>query len=189
MPKSSIIIPVFNQAALTQQCLQTLFTQGINGVIVVDDASADNTSQILETFGDRIRVIRHSENQGFAAACNHGAAVATSEYLVFLNNDTIPQPGWLDALEKYADSQPEATVVGSKLLYPDGRVQHAGVVICQDGYPRHLYRGFPGDHAAVCKSRRFQIVTGASMSFRLSPRCLPLTTTSSGMVPPSAAGF
>ncbi|HTL56543.1 MAG TPA: glycosyltransferase family 2 protein [Candidatus Limnocylindrales bacterium] len=166
MPRSSIIIPVFNQAALTHQCLQTLIAQGTNELIVVDDASTDNTPQLLESYRDRVRVIKHSENQGFAAACNHGAAVATGQYLVFLNNDTIPQPSWLEALENHADLHSQAAVVGSKLLYPDERVQHAGVVICQDRYPRHLYRGFPAAHPAVRKSRRFQIVTGACMLVR-----------------------
>ena len=166
MPKSSIIIPVFNQAALTQQCLQALFEQTIGEVIVVDDGSTDATPQILESFRDRIRVIRHSENKGFAAACNDGAAEASSPYLVFLNNDTIPEPGWLEALEHYADGHPRAAVVGSKLLYPDRRVQHAGVVVCQDRYPRHLYSGFPADYPAVARSRQFQIVTGACMLVR-----------------------
>lgn len=166
MPKSSIIIPVFNQAALTQQCLHTLVGQGSEEIIVIDDGSTDNTGGVLDLFAERIRVVRHAENLGFASACNHGAATASGDYLVFLNNDTIPAPGWLAALEAYAESHPLASIIGSKLLYPDETVQHAGVVICQDRYPRHLYAGFPGDHPAVSKSRRFQIVTGACMLVR-----------------------
>jgi hypothetical protein len=54
-----------------------------------------------------------------------------------------------------------AAIVGSKLLFPDGSIQHAGVAISQDGLPRNLYTGFPGDHPAVCKSRPLQAVTGA----------------------------
>jgi GT2 family glycosyltransferase len=108
-----------------------------------------------------VRTVRHAENQGFARSCNDGARVATGKYLVFLNNDTIPEPGWLDALVDYAESHPQAAVVGAKLLYPDQTIQHAGVVICQDHYPRHLYSGFPGDHPATNRSRRFQIVTAA----------------------------
>jgi hypothetical protein len=57
-------------------------------------------------------------------------------------------------------------VVGSKLVYPDRTIQHAGVVICQDGYPRHLYAGLAEDHPAVNGSRRFQIVTAACMLVR-----------------------
>src|SRR5262249_47182435 len=65
-----------------------------------------------------------------------------------------------------AMSHPEVSIVGSKLVYPDNTIQHAGVVICQDHYPRHIYTGFPADHPAVCKSRAFQIVTGACMLVR-----------------------
>ena len=83
----------------------------------------------------------------------------------FLNNDTIAQPGWLDALAGYAD-RTGAPVVGSKLLFPDGTVQHAGVVFGFQGDPLHLYAGCPADHPAVNKSRRFQSVTAACMLVR-----------------------
>jgi GT2 family glycosyltransferase len=167
MNRSSIIIPVFNQAALTQRCLVALGS-GDFEVIVVDDASSDETAQSLANPGGRLRVVRHTVNQGFATSCNHGAAVASGEFLVFLNNETLPRPGWLTALIEYADAHPEAAVVGSKLVYPDNTIQHAGVVICQDRYPRHIYTGFPAEHPAVNKSRQFQIVTGASMLVRRS---------------------
>jgi hypothetical protein len=82
---------------------------------------------------------------------------------VFLNNDTIPQPGWLDALVRYKESHPHVGAVGSKLLYPNDTIQHAGTVILHDRFPRHVYVGFPSHHPAVNKSRRFQAVTAASM--------------------------
>jgi hypothetical protein len=78
---------------------------------------------------------------------------------VFLNNDTVPRRGWLEALVEHAERHPVAGVVGSKLVYPNDTVQHAGVVICQDGNPRHLYAGFPAEHPAVNRTRRFQAVT------------------------------
>lgn len=161
----SIIIPVFNQAALTKRCLEAV-GNGDFEVVVVDDASNDATASLLESVAPVVKIVRHSENQGFGVSCNDGAAVATGDYLVFLNNDTIPQRGWLEALVAYADAHPRAAIVGSKLLYPDSTIQHAGVVICQDRYPRHIYTGFPADHAAVNKSRRFQVVTAACMLVR-----------------------
>jgi len=165
MFRSSIIIPVHNQSALTKRCLEAL-SQLDAEIIVVDDASTDDTPQLLADASAVSKTITHSQNQGFATSCNHGAAVASGEFLVFLNNDTIPSRGWLEAMVGYADLHPEAAVVGSKLLYPDNTVQHAGVVICQDRYPRHIYAGFPSSHPAVNKSRPFQIVTAACMLVR-----------------------
>jgi GT2 family glycosyltransferase len=115
-----------------------------------------------------VRVVTHHISQGFAASCNDGAAAATAEYLVFLNNDTVGHDGWLDALVAYADANEEAAVVGSRLLYENGTIQHAGIVIGADLLPRHVYRGFPSDHAAVMRSRRFRAVTAACVLVRRS---------------------
>ncbi len=173
MPQYSIIIPVYNRASLTSQCLNALLAAGSESVdfeiIVVDDASTDLTQRLLTGYGDQIRVVTHTANTGFATSCNDAAAVASGEYFVFLNNDTIPQAGWLDALVRYADRHPNAAVVGSKLLFPNDTIQHAGVVICQDRNPRHLYAGFPAHHAAVNTSRRFQVVTAACALVRREP--------------------
>lgn len=168
MKRCSVVIPVHGQVALTRTCLDALLplVSRDDEVVVVDDGSNDGTADLLTSFGDALRVVTHDENRGFADACNSGAAVATGTYVVFLNNDTIPQPGWLDALVRYADVHRSAAAVGSKLLSLDGVVQHAGVVVCQDRYPRHIYSGFPGDHPAVSQPRRFQIVTAASVLLR-----------------------
>jgi GT2 family glycosyltransferase len=161
----SIVIPVHGRAHLTERCLD-LVLDGLDAeceVVVVDDASADGTAELLAGYGERIRVVRLEENAGFATACNRGAAAAAGERLVFLNNDTEPRPGWLAALRRYGDAHPRAAVVGAKLLYPTGNVQHAGVVFGQDGYPHHLYAGFPAEHPAVSHPRRLQAVTAACM--------------------------
>jgi GT2 family glycosyltransferase len=173
LPRCSVIIPVHNRTSLTRQCLNTLLEghpESVNfEIIVVDDASTDSTQQLLTDYREQVRVVTHARNTGFAAACNDGVAAASGEYLVFLNNDAIPNAGWLDALVRYAESHPDAAVVGSKLLFPNDTIQHAGVVLCQDLYPRHLYAGFPSDHPAVNKSRRFQVVTAACMLVRREP--------------------
>jgi GT2 family glycosyltransferase len=170
--RCSIVIPVFNKASLTKRCLDALLNDSRERVgfevIVVDDASTDATSELLTGYGDRLRMVTHAANSGFAVACNTGAAAGSGEYVVFLNNDTLPEPGWLDALVAYADAHEFAAAVGSKLLFPNGTVQHAGVAICQDGFPRHIYAGFPADHPAVSRSKRFQVVTGACMLVRRS---------------------
>lgn len=168
-PRSSIVIPVHGRAGLTRRCIDAILGEPPRTpfeVIVVDDASPDDTAAILSRYGDPVRVITRTENGGFARACNDGAAGGAGEYLVFLNNDTIPVAGWLDALVAVADAQPSVGVVGSKLLFPNDTIQHAGVVVCQDGNPRHIYAGFPADHPAVSRPRRFQAVTAASMLVR-----------------------
>jgi GT2 family glycosyltransferase len=167
---TTIVIPVHGRAALTKRCLDAVLAtvQPETEIVVVDDASPDETKSILASFGDSIRVVSLSRNEGFATACNLGVERAEGEKLVFLNNDTETGPGWLAALERHAEENPDAAVVGAKLLYPNGVVQHAGVVFGQDGYPHHLYAGFPADHPALNRSRPLQAVTAACALVRRS---------------------
>jgi GT2 family glycosyltransferase len=161
----SLVIPVHNRAALTRQCLDTLLASPADSaeveIVVVDDASTDSTPEMVAAYGDRIRIVRHEQNAGFGTSCNDGAAAASGDWLVFLNNDTVPQPGWLDALLAYAARHDRLGMLGAKLLFPNDTVQHAGVVFPHDRHPRHVYTGFPAAHPAVNKSREFQVVTGA----------------------------
>ncbi len=168
--RCTIVIPVYNHAALTHQCLHRLLAcpaQTVEQVVVVvDDGSRDGTAELLAAYADRVQVVTHAVNQGFAHACNDGAQASSGELVVFLNNDTLPVPGWLDELVSYTERHPEASIVGGRLLYADGSVQHAGVVIGQDGFPWNLYAGFPGDHPAVTRSRQVPAVTGACLLAR-----------------------
>lgn len=168
MSRVSVVVPVHGNAALTRRCLELVLADLPPDceVVVVDDASTDDTPELLGSLGERIRTLRMEENVGFARACNEGAAAAGGELLVFLNNDTEPRAGWLAALAACAEREPEADVIGAKLVYPTGTVQHAGVVFGQDGYPHNLYAGLPEDHPAVNRSRRLQAVTGACMLVR-----------------------
>lgn len=167
-PRVSVVIPVHGRARLTARCLDALLAQRLADceLIVVDDASPDSTAALLAAYGQRVRVRTLPENRGYAGACNAGAAIAQGEQLVFLNNDTEPRAGWLERLREHARAHPAAAIVGAKLLYPNGTVQHAGVVIGQDGYPHNLYAGLPAEHPAVNRSRRLQAVTGACMFVR-----------------------
>lgn len=171
MTRSTIVIPVHNKAGLTRQCLDDLLASpdcAEAEILVVDDGSSDATPAILDSFGNRIRVLRTTRNLGFAAACNLGVEEASTELVVLLNNDVRPVTGWLAALLDYAAGHAKAAAIGAKLLFANDTVQHAGVVIGQDRNPHHLYAGFPAGHPAVCRSRRFQIVTGACMLVRRS---------------------
>lgn len=125
----SIVMAAFNKAALTRHCLETLRATldgaGDGEVIVVDNASSDETPEMLRAF-PWARVVRNETNLGFAKANNQGARLARGRFLVLMNNDMEAQPGWLEAMLAIA-SDPSVGIVGAKLLFPDGTLQHAGV--------------------------------------------------------------
>jgi GT2 family glycosyltransferase/tetratricopeptide (TPR) repeat protein/2-polyprenyl-3-methyl-5-hydroxy-6-metoxy-1,4-benzoquinol methylase len=166
----SIIIPVFNKVELTQQCLTHLanVTEGISyEVIIVDNNSSDSTGEFLRSLDGDIQIIRNSSNLGFAKACNQGARAARGKHILFLNNDTIPQANWLAPLIQELEEHEEVGIVGSKLLYPDKTIQHAGVVFSRHhDSPYHLLRGVQGDLELVNKRMQFQAVTAACMLVR-----------------------
>jgi GT2 family glycosyltransferase len=172
-PTASIVIPVRNRPTITRQCLDSLLAEPEDGIdrqlVVVDDGSTDMTPSLLDHYRDRVLVVRNEPALGFAGACNAGAKAATGEFLVLMNNDTVPSSGWLSALVNYAVQHPAAAVVGAKLLFPNFTIQHAGVVIGLNSLPHHIYAGFPADHPATSVSRRFQIVTAACTLFRRGP--------------------
>ena len=136
----SIIIPVYNEVNYTQACLDRLsktLPHNFRGeIVVVDDASSDETPAVLKRCVEadkRIKVFRNAQNAGFIATCNRGAREASGEILIFLNNDTLPMPGWLPPLLRVLRDKPYAGAVGGKLIYPDGTLQEAGAVIFSDG--------------------------------------------------------
>ncbi len=176
-PLCSIVIPVYNHLNLTGKCIKKLYEvtpSDLFELIVVDNGSKDGTREYLEALGkeiSNIRVIRNEENLGFAKACNQGARAARGKYVVFLNNDTVPLKGWLEELIKVAEKDEKIGVVGSKLLFPDGTIQHAGVGIADFPYsvsPMHLYYGKPDGFPGTDKTKDLQAVTGACMLVRKS---------------------
>jgi GT2 family glycosyltransferase len=169
--RCAVVIPTFNGAHLLSTCLAALLAHPPRNcewkVVVVDDASRDGTAERFGSYDERVTVVARQRNGGFAVACNDGARAAGEvDHLVFLNNDTVPIPGWLDALVEAAEQHPEAAAFGSRLLYPDGTIQHAGVAIGHDRWPHHLYTGFPGEHPAVLRGKRVVAATAASLLVR-----------------------
>ncbi len=172
LPTASIVIPVFNNVDFTQQCLERLQATVAREfdyvqIIVVDDASTDTTSAFLERWAerdDRHHVLSNSENRGFVFSCNRGAEIASGDTLVFLNNDTLPMPGWLQPLLALLRDSPDAGVVGGKLLYPDGRLQEAGGVVFSDGSACNFGKGLPAGAPLGSFLREVDYCSGAMLA-------------------------
>jgi GT2 family glycosyltransferase/glycosyltransferase involved in cell wall biosynthesis len=165
-PTASIIIPVYNQADHTLNCLRALVEHPPAArceIIVADDGSTDETGQWLAQIPG-LRYHRRAENGGFIAACNDGASLARGDYLVFLNNDTVPQPGWLDALLDTFHAHPETGLAGAQLIYPDGRLQEAGGVVFADGSAWNYGRFESPDDPRFASLRDTDYCSGAAIA-------------------------
>jgi GT2 family glycosyltransferase len=167
----SIIIPVFNKAELTRNCLATLPSTlagvGEGEVLVVDNASSDETPEVLAEF-PWIRMIRNDRNLGFAAANNQGVAAASGRFIVMLNNDTLALPGWLSAM--LATGREDGVgAVGAKLLYPNDTIQHGGVVLSRSVFghptftPFHYALSVAKDDRDANVKHDYAAVTGACL--------------------------
>jgi GT2 family glycosyltransferase len=116
-PTASIVMLTYNNLKITQLCLDSLFQKNAGmdfELIVVDNASKDETPQFLSQFAEQhpgVQVVLNDINTGFPAGNNQGAALAAGEYLVFLNNDVVVTENWLSGLVHYLDN-PEVGMVG-----------------------------------------------------------------------------
>jgi GT2 family glycosyltransferase len=167
-PDASIIIPVHGHWAATADCLESLAaleSRHSAEIIVVDDCSPDDTAERLSGWAG-IRAVRTPENLGFVGACNLGAAQAAGDVLVFLNNDTVVHPEWLDALLDTLASDQRIGLVGSLLLGADGAVQESGGIVWQDATGWNYGRGWAADDARVRAVRDVDYCSGASIAVR-----------------------
>lgn len=172
--RCSIVIPLFNRADLTLMCLRALIANtdyDSYELVLVDNGSTDETPQLCSAVEGDVTVVRNEENLGFAVACNQGAEAAGAEVVFFLNNDTEVRAGWLPPLLA-AMEEPGTAVVGSRLLYPGGRVQHAGVAILETRNPLPGEAAFsaipfpyrvPADSLLALRRRDVSVVTGAAL--------------------------
>jgi GT2 family glycosyltransferase len=172
----SIVIPTRDRADLLRACVDSLDAHPCEAeteLIVVDNGSVEPAARDhLATLSRRgsTRVLSYPAAFNWSAVNNLAARSASGEYLLFLNNDVEAiAPGWLDALLAFA-SRPEIGVVGGLLLYPDGTVQHAGVVLGLTGYAGHVFAGRrPDETTAFGRAdaiRNCTAVTGACMLMR-----------------------
>ena len=129
----SLVFPTFNGAHLLETCLDSVArqTRRPDETVVVDDASADGTPELLRERYPWVRVIRLATNRGFVGAVNHGIETAAGDVVALLNNDTEAEPGWLEALVSPLEREPGVAFCASKMLLFDrrGHLQAAG-----DGY-------------------------------------------------------
>ncbi|MBC7473285.1 MAG: glycosyltransferase [Candidatus Sericytochromatia bacterium] len=171
---TTIIIPIFNNLEYTKACIKSIYDNteaNTFKIIVFDNGSQDDTNRYLENIKNEYNnfdFIRSETNLGFAIANNLAAKQADTEKILFLNNDTLVTKNWLKLLVQELDNSPMIKIAGSKLIYQDNTIQHAGIVISNHTYENkkivyHLYNFFDYNHFSVNKKRFFQAVTGACM--------------------------
>lgn len=175
-PLVSVIVPTRDRAELLAQCARGVLEETEYGpleLLIVDNDSAEpETHALFETLrrDPRVRILSAPGPFNFSALNNLAAAQAKGEVLLLLNNDiSVIEPRWLDAMVAHA-VRPGVGAVGARLLFPDGRVQHAGVAIGVGGVAGHLAYLLPGDTGGyynhLTTTRNVSAVTAACMALR-----------------------
>ncbi|WP_295851798.1 glycosyltransferase [uncultured Xylophilus sp.] len=179
-PLVSIIIPTRDQLPMLQRCVESLLATTRYRhyeVLIVDNASEDDDAlrwlDGVEAMGsDQVRILRYPHPFNYSAINNLAARAARGEYLVLLNNDTaIVREDWLEALLNHA-LRPEVGIVGAKLFYPNGTIQHAGVLLGLRGPANHPFHAEPMEAAGYMNrlqvDQDYSAVTGACLMVRKS---------------------
>jgi GT2 family glycosyltransferase len=169
-------VPTRDCADLLERCVASLLLNTdypTLEVLVIDNDSQDPVATALLrrlSLHPLVRILLYPGKFNYAAMNNIAAREALGEVVVLLNNDTeSTQPSWLRAMVAHA-IRPDVGAVGARLLYPDGRVQHAGIVNQPNIGPTHQFR-FSARHdagpgGALCLARSVTMVTGACLALR-----------------------
>lgn len=167
-PLVSVVITSYGKVPTTLDCLASIAANRPRApieVVVIDDASGDpDLARIAAVPG--VRLIDTGANAGYGPACNQGAAAARGDYVLLLNNDTLVLPGWLDSMLDLMRDDATAGAVGSKLLYPDGRLQEAGGIIWSDATGWNFGRGDEPDAPAYNYVRETDYCSAACLLVR-----------------------
>lgn len=163
----SIIVPIFRNAVLVEYCLSALSEKlpADAELIVVDDASGQETVQILKKFSN-IRLIEHEYNKGNTVAYNTGAAAARGDFLVFVDSDVFVPDGAFEEFSRVLSADNRLGAVGNLLLYPqDYTIQHAGVAF--DKWTlSHIFTGRRREEVNLADIEERQAVTAAFFACR-----------------------
>ncbi|MBW4037178.1 MAG: glycosyltransferase [Proteobacteria bacterium] len=178
-PGISILIPFRNHIDLTRQCVEAIRThsEGMRiEILLLDNWSQGGEVEAFCTeqgnYPDT-KILRIAEPFNYSLINNRGVAAASHPFLLFMNNDVIvSDPNWLRTMLNEALADPQVGAVGAKLLYPNGTIQHAGVVLGVGGVADHAFRGLPGTApgyiAHAIAAREVAAVTAACMLVRRS---------------------
>lgn len=165
----SIIIPVWNGSQVICACLQALQNQSFREfeIIVVDNASQDNSVDLIETNFPQVKILKSEYNLGFSGGCNLGIEGAQGEILILLNQDVTVYPNWIEEFILAFTQYPSAGIIGGKGLYPEGLIiQHAGGWIEWPlGLAQH-YGYQEQDEGQYDTPRLVEFVTGAALGIR-----------------------
>jgi GT2 family glycosyltransferase/glycosyltransferase involved in cell wall biosynthesis len=167
-PVVSVIIPTYGQLAFTLRCLASIQANPPATpieIIVVDDAfPGPEAAPLRQVLG--IRLLRNEVNLGFIRTCNAAARAAVGDYLLFLNNDTLVRPGWLDHMVALFVARRDAGIVGSKLIGEDGGLREAGGILWKDGSAWNYGLGGDPDAPEFNYVREVDYCSGASLMVR-----------------------
>lgn len=175
-PLVTLIIPIKDQLELLKSCLDGILNntkyKNIEIIIIDNQSKLKETSEYLDGFVNdpNIHVLEYNKPFNFSKMNNIAVQKANGSILCFLNNDvTVINDGWLTEMISHA-CRPEIGCVGAKLFYPDGTIQHAGVILGLKGYASHAFKGFAGDSVGYCNrlvvTHNVSAVTAACLVMR-----------------------
>jgi GT2 family glycosyltransferase len=169
-PEVSIILVLYNRAALTLQCLYSILRSNASAyeVVIIDNASTDKTSKLLGQVKGA-RIIQNARNLHFLRAVNQAAQQAKGDSLLLLNNDAQLLPGTLSSAQQTLNSAADIGAVGGKIILLDGVLQEAGSIIWNDGSCLGYGRG---DNPLAPEYMYQRDVDYCSAAFLLTPRGL-----------------